>query len=149
MVRTPWASCLTLLAVITALGCIVPVPIPGRERVSPEVRGRIIDGKTKNPVPGVEVKVVTWRGSGEGKRPATRTDNEGRFHLPADKHFYLVAFATPCPVYHFPATGEHSYTLVVSHPDYETLQVNLLDYLLTSQKNSLPDIGDIEIVTKQ
>lgn len=153
MKRTRLLLLPALLASAFLCGCIIPIPVPGKEEVSPEISGRIIDGKTKQPVVGAQVEVVDspWSpGSRKSKgRPKTITDDQGRFKLPADKHFYLMSFATPCPTYHFPPVGEDTDFILISHPDYEALRVNLVDYVLSGKRIQPPEIGDIEIVTKQ
>jgi hypothetical protein len=132
---------------------MIPLPVPGKEEVSPEISGRIIDRKTKLPVAGAHVAInePSWKEIDEpNKRPSAVTDDEGRFHLPADKHFYMMLFVTPCPVYHFPPVGDRSSTIIVSHPDYETLTVSSYDrWLRDKDGKRLPEVGDIEIVTKQ
>ncbi|MBX7255348.1 MAG: carboxypeptidase-like regulatory domain-containing protein [Candidatus Hydrogenedentes bacterium] len=130
------------------LGCIIPVPIPGKEKVSDELFGRVIDAQTKAPIEGVKVRVVGYSDSDsearKAHRPETTTDRDGKFHLPADQHFYLVSFHTPCPIYHFPPTGEHSSTLLLTHPDYETRRVSSFEYAPSGQRDF-----DIELAPVQ
>ncbi|HUW59854.1 MAG TPA: carboxypeptidase-like regulatory domain-containing protein [Candidatus Bathyarchaeia archaeon] len=138
-----WLDLLVIGLLIILSGCLMPVPVPGADVVSPEISGRVIDGETKMAVAGAKVAVLR---KGREWRPVTVTDNEGRFHLPKDRRYYLMRIATPSPVYRIPPTAEYAACIEISHPGYETLWISAAQGGIQVRG---ADMGDIEIVTRQ
>ncbi len=152
MKRTRLLLLPALLASVFLCGCIIPIPVPGKEEVSPEISGRIIDGKTKQPVVGAQVQVgdLSSKKSGSNRkpRPSMLTDSEGRFKLSADKRFYMMSYIM-IDERRFPSTGGQQQQITISHSDYETLTVDFYLYVVPGGEKGKYMLRDIEIVTKQ
>ena len=123
--------------------CILPVPIPGRFEASPEPTDRTIDAVTAQPIAGASVMIE--------ERPETSvlSDATGRFRLPRVRKWYLIAFVTPCPVYHFPATGPYSSSVEISHPGHETVLIHCsfeVERELSEEGEDLYRAGDVDLV---
>jgi hypothetical protein len=86
--RSVALTCSLVFSAFAFSGCIIPYPHTSQS--SPEVRGRIVDEATRNPVGGAEVSVHG--------RPATRvlSDGTGQFLLPEHHNFHLFITASPC-----------------------------------------------------
>lgn len=148
--RTHGRALLHFALALAVGGCLIPVPVPGSRVVSSEVGGRVVDGETKQPVSGAEVRVL----GPPDARPSTVTDSEGRFHLPAVEHNYLMRVVGVDFEEHIPAVGERSHYVVITHPGYEPLTVDLAERVWQARQAgiegfSLSELGDLEIVTIQ
>ncbi|SRR6266568_1691465 len=99
-------------------GCISGPSIDER---SPEVRGRVIDAQTHQPVQGAVVALH------EHPSIAAHTDSSGDFRIRARHNVHLVTFLGMCSS-DFPEGKYYRDDLDVAHPLYQTLQIHARQY---------------------
>lgn len=95
------------LLLCTLVGCVLPYP--HRTLRSAEVRGRVLDARTHEPIQGAKVFF--------SKHPqlSALTDVAGCFRIPATHSFHLLAFA---PEGHWPADKYWSPEITISDEGY-------------------------------
>jgi hypothetical protein len=130
-----------LLSCLCLSGCVGPVP--GKWATSPEVRGRVIDGTTGEPVVGATVAI-------QGRlETAVVTDTAGRFHIAAVREFAFRTF-TSCPVYDCPKTKDYCAQVEIKHPSYETLRLFAFSHLAKPENHTAGPLflTDLSLVPK-
>lgn len=132
-----WAACLLLS------GC-VPVPIPGKIQVSPEVHGRVIDRSTRRLLQGATVMFKEDVAGKVRNRSSTETDADGRFTAGPEQHRYRVVIFTACPVHYIPKSPPYAWLLQIDKPGYGTKDIDLR-HLYYSLTNNVLHLGDVEL----
>ncbi len=111
-------------------GCIIPKPKPGKVMVAPDVRGRVVDSVTGNPVAGAQVTVAS--------RPETMSvsGDDGQFHVEQLYKKYAIEFIDPGGVMGYcPPLGEIIFRLDVAHPGYQDLHLWIREHLAETTAN--------------
>lgn len=114
-------SALVVAAALALGGCIV-IPAPYVKVTAPEVRGRIVDGTTQQPVPGVLVKFEGQESGG------VQSGKDGVFRLPRQRDLVLGKVFTPCPVYEFPDPRRVPGALVIEKAGWKSRSFPLATY---------------------
>jgi len=116
-----WTLDAALSALVFALaGCIIPWPRTGQVVVSPDIRGRVVDAATKEPLAFVELMVDS--------RPETltRTAADGTFHIPESRKTYHMEFIEPGGVMGYcPAVGDILWSLSAALRGYAEFKVGV------------------------
>lgn len=115
---------------LTFTGCIIPKPKSGSAMVAPDVRGRIVDSTTGQPVAGAHVTIAS--------RPDTMvvTGDDGRFHVEQLYKKYAIEFIDPGGVMGYcPPLGEIIFRLDVAHPGYQDLHLWIREHLAETPAN--------------
>ena len=116
-------------------GC---VPWPHTTERFPATSGRVVDAVTGRPVGGV----VIWVDDNANLR--TTTDTNGGFHFPEIRNHHFGYFLGICST-DWPAAVTWSRILLLSHPEYLPLRINLTGWDRHPQTN---DSGDIILKPK-
>lgn len=135
----PEARVACLLATLLS-GCMIPVPIPGRIETSPEVHGRVIDRRSRQPVAGARVSFRDGHGT---ERSRVVTGTNGMFVIGPERHTYLMQIRTPCPVYYLPRPEPYAWQLEIDKKGYVTREINLRD-MYDQLTNNTFRLGDVE-----
>ncbi len=105
-------SPLFVVVVLALSGCVV-IPKPYIKVTAPEIRGRVIDPVTQQPVPEV---TIGFEGQ-DAVRVVSRPD--GTFRLPRQRDLILTRVFTPCPVYEYPEPRRLPGAIVLEKPGWE------------------------------
>jgi len=126
LMRAIAPSCLLLLCGFALSGCVI-VPYPHTTQSSPEIRGRILDETTHNPVGGAEISVH--------ERPSTRvvSDTTGQFLLPVHHNFHWFITASSCAD-DLPHGLPYCDTVDIRCRGYATVQIDALRHLAHAYK---------------
>jgi hypothetical protein len=133
---------LMLALVLITTGC-VPLPLPGHRETSPEITGRLVDADTKNAISNATIMV--WAREDD----AATSDDDGTFLLHAGQDFYVFKVVTPCPVYYFPPPQDYEMTIVIRHPAYEGLIIDVFDAYMEDVRGEPIDIGIIQLTPRE
>ena len=135
---------------LLAAGCDTFAP-PHQAWTDAQVKGRVVDAKTRQPIPEANVSRVLGKELGDAyavekgakqmqRRPTvTSTDGEGRFLLVGEKTAYLFLESFP----------SYAVTLRIQASGYETLQRYFTNVVMGS--NGAPptiETGDIELLRR-
>jgi hypothetical protein len=102
-------------------GCVV-IPAPYIKVTAPEIRGRVVNAATQQPVPGV---TVAFEGQEHG---TVRSGADGSFRLPRQHDLVLTKVFTPCPVYEYPTPRRLPGAVVLHKPGWQPRSVALAPY---------------------
>jgi len=143
---TVWPSLTSATGVALCLILIgyMPVPVPGKLLVSPQVHGRVMDRTTRQPVAGATVMLQEETGGKVNNRSKSATDPDGLFTVGPEQHSYYVAVVTPCPVYHIPEEPPYAWLLEITSPGYQAQQIDMRERY-SQLNNNVLQLGDIEL----
>jgi len=79
---------LSVCVLVVLSGCVMPIPF--RSYRSPELSGRILDGRSKAPLPGATVSFLQDDLRSPLEEPRATADGEGRFHLRASHNYHAA-----------------------------------------------------------
>jgi hypothetical protein len=99
-------------------GCISG---PSKDERSPEVRGRIVDAQTQQPIADATIALQ------QHPSTSTRSDSSGSYRLRATHNVHLVTFLGICSS-DFPAGKYYGDGLRVSHPHYQARDIRGRQY---------------------
>lgn len=143
-----WAPKLALSVLVFALtGCIIPLPRTGQVVVAPDIRGRVVDSVTREPLAFVELMV--------DHRPQTlaRTAADGTFHIPESRKTYHMEFIDPGGVMGCcPPAGDILWILSASLPGYDEFEVGVseqADWSSTTNHNGPFVLRDICLMRRK
>jgi hypothetical protein len=134
------------MAALAMVGCQSASP---SRYSSPCLTGRVLDARTQQPIPGVQVRRATPQdpnadqtvkgGQSLETSPAVRTDSDGRFVLVSQKNLTL-----------FSRLGWYSVSVAFTHPNYErlTTEYTLVNATNTPSGEPLVRAGDIRLQPK-
>ena len=109
---------LSLAFCICFTGCISG---PSKDERSPEVRGRVVDAQTQQPIAGATVALQ------EHPSISALSDSSGAYRLHATHNVHLVTFLGICSS-EFPAGKYYGDRLQVSHPLYQAQEIRGRQY---------------------
>ena len=134
---------MALMLLLVVSGCAIWLPYPHTSETSPEVRGRILDLDTKQPVAGAAVMIV-----GRTNTLVT-TDAAGYYHIRAGHSFHLAEMVGPCGG-SWPEGNDYVSRLVFSHPAYIEREVSVRDLLPQGavKKADFKALRDIKLAPK-
>jgi|SRR6516164_6680912 hypothetical protein len=124
--RTCLHTILSIGVCICFTGCISG---PNKDERSPEVRGRIVDAQTQQPIADATIALQ------EHPSTSTRSDSLGFYRLSATHNAHLVTFLGICSS-DFPAGKYYGDGLRVSHPLYQTQEIHGRQYRDPHRTNS-------------
>jgi len=104
--------CVCAAALVLLCGCL---PYPHRTVRSPEIRGRVLDARTHEPIEGANVFLKYHTNI------ASRTDSFGCFHVKATHNFHLGVLP---PEGHWPQRKYYGSHFIASHTNYFSGEVS-------------------------
>jgi hypothetical protein len=117
----PWTNNIILfVASLCLTGCLVK-PWPGKELISPGVRGRVIDSTTQRPVEGAQAMIR------DRPETAVQSDSTGTFYIPEVRQSYLIHVILFHEEWNIPRTREKCFYASISHSNYEGLTFNIFE----------------------
>ena len=117
-IQTYLQIALSLAICICGAGCLSG---PSRDERSPEVRGRVVDAKTQQPIADATIALQ------EHPSLSVLSDTAGCYRLRATHNVHLVTFLGICSS-DFPAGKYYGDGLQVSHPLYQTEEIHARQY---------------------
>ena len=118
-------------------GCIWPVP--SVDSRSLEMKGRVLDSRTTQPVAGSRIALH------DHPSLNTTSDDSGNFRLRGTHNIHLFSVLGICST-DFPIGKYYGDTIEISHAGFETVQINAREYLppdFTNNPSSSLKLRDI------
>jgi len=119
----------TSLSLVVCIGFTGCISGPSKDERSPEVRGRVVDAQSHQPIAGATIALE------EHPSISALSDNSGAYRLRATHNVHLVTFLGICSS-EFPAGKYYGDRLQVSHPLYQMQQIRGREYRDQSWTNS-------------
>jgi hypothetical protein len=113
--------CFQIISVCLSIGLAGCISGPSVDERSPEVRGRIVDAETQQPIADATIALR------EHPRTSTHSDSSGSYHLRARHNVHLVTFIGICSS-DFPPGKYYGDRLRVSHAGYLTEEIDGRQY---------------------
>jgi hypothetical protein len=134
---------IALVSTVLALASCAVLPLPHTTNASPPVTGRVVDSKSRIPVPDAVVRLAANR------RVTALTDAEGSFRLRASHNFHLLLYWNPSFTAGWPA-GSYSDKIEILHPGYPPYAVEvkeLYEALHDAKRQSEQPLGSFEPIS--
>ncbi len=127
-------KCSLTVAALTMTGCVIPWPRPGEVVAVPDIRGRVLDASTREPVVGATVSV-------DGRRPSqSQTAQNGEYHVSEIRKKYVLEMISPGGIEGYcPPAGHIVWGVHVEHPAYQDEIVSVLRWLDASRSSTNHD----------
>lgn len=131
----------TLFIALGVLTGCVPLPFPHTSERFPGAQGRVVDATTEQPIPNAIVAVRD--------HPSTtaKTDKAGAFHLSKRRNYHYGFLPGICGT-SWPEGSEWSLMLGVSHPAYDSCQIDARKFIIPSHDDQPYRLRDIRLSPK-